>query len=217
MGGRGAEAYQGTKVGKRRAVACPGDDVGVKTACFKLNLAEACPSIDVGEVQDRGVPRCRCRSRHIDHVTAKSTGILIGLMHARHVIPNNALRVIVQALVQSIIRYCLSVYGACGDTQLHRVQKLLNFSARVISGRRKYDHVRDVLRDLQWLDARQLVRYHRMCMVHATLTSGTPEEIAVTFGDTAQQRYETPTACQHALPRIRIGAPSTVLQRSARL
>ena len=86
------------------------------------------------------------------------------------------------------------------------VQKLLNFSARVISGRRKYDHVRDVIRDLQWLDVRQLVRYHRMCMVHATLTSGIPEEIAVTFGETAQHRYETRTACQHALPRIRTEA-----------
>ena len=47
--GRGAGAHQGTKVGERRAVACPGDDVGMQTACFKLNLAEACPGIDAGE------------------------------------------------------------------------------------------------------------------------------------------------------------------------
>ena len=99
-----------------------------------------------------------------------------------------------------------TVYGTCNDTQVRRAQKLLNFSARVISGRRKYDHVRDVLRDLEWLDVGQLVRYHRMCLVHATLTSGTPDEIAVTFGETAQHRYETRTACQHALPRIRTEA-----------
>ena len=48
-GGRGAEAYQGTKVGERRAVACPGDDIGVQTVYFKLSLAEACPGIDTGE------------------------------------------------------------------------------------------------------------------------------------------------------------------------
>ena len=46
--GRGAGAHQGTKVGERRAVACPGDDVGMQTASFKLNLAEACPGIDAG-------------------------------------------------------------------------------------------------------------------------------------------------------------------------
>ena len=47
--GRGAGAHQGTKVGEHGAVACPGDDVGMQTACFKLNLAEACPGIDAGE------------------------------------------------------------------------------------------------------------------------------------------------------------------------
>ena len=47
--GRGAGAHQGTKVGERRAEACPGDDVGMQTVCFKLNLAEACPGIDAGE------------------------------------------------------------------------------------------------------------------------------------------------------------------------
>ena len=52
MGGRGAEAYQVTEAGERRAVLCPGNYVtwGVgQTVCFKLNLAEACSGIDAGE------------------------------------------------------------------------------------------------------------------------------------------------------------------------
>ena len=49
-GGHGAKGYQGTKVGEHTAVACPGDDVRMQTACFKLNLAEACPGIDAGGV-----------------------------------------------------------------------------------------------------------------------------------------------------------------------
>ena len=49
-GGRAAEACQGTKVGERRAVACLGDDEGMRAACFKLNLAEMCPGIDAGGV-----------------------------------------------------------------------------------------------------------------------------------------------------------------------
>ena len=46
------QAYKVTEVGERKAVVCPGDDVGVKTklslSCFELNLAEACPGIDAG-------------------------------------------------------------------------------------------------------------------------------------------------------------------------
>ena len=143
---------------------------------------------------------------HIDHITAKCTGILIGLIHAKHVIPARALPTIVQALVNSVIRYCMSVYGTCTDTQLHRVQKLLNFGARVISGRRKYDHISDVLKDLRWLDAHNLVRYHRLCLVHSVDTTGRPESIADTLGDAAQHQYMTRAAGNHVLPRIRTEA-----------
>ncbi|KAF0307833.1 Gag-Pro-Pol polyprotein [Amphibalanus amphitrite] len=47
---------------------------------------------------------------HIDYVTAKCTGVLIGLMHAKHVIPKASLPVVVEALVNSVIRYCFSLY-----------------------------------------------------------------------------------------------------------
>ena len=104
---------------------------------------------------------------HVDQVTAKCTGTLVGLMHAKHVLPKAVLVTIVQALVTSIVRYCISSYGTCNTTQLHRVQKLLNFGARIISGRRKHDHISDVFRELNWLDARSLVTYHRLCLVHS--------------------------------------------------
>ena len=122
---------------------------------------------------------------HVDHLTAKCTGILMGLIHAKHVIPDNSLAAIAQALVNSVIRYCMSVYGKCGQTNLRRIQKLLNFGARVISGRRKYHPIHDVLRGLQWLDAQHLVRYHRLCMEHSVLTTGRPDAIMRTIGHTA--------------------------------
>ena len=85
---------------------------------------------------------------HIDQLVARSTGTLIALSHAKHVLPKDTLVRIVSALVISSIRYCISLYGTCGATQLHRVQKLMNFCARVVSGRRKHDHISGVIRDL---------------------------------------------------------------------
>ena len=108
--------------------------------------------------------------------------------------------------MNSVVRYCLSVYGTCGDTQLHRVQKVLNFGARAISGRRKYDHIRDVIKDLQWLDVKRLVKYHRLCLVRTVDTTGKPEDIARTIGGVAQHQYGTRTAGHHVLPRIRTEA-----------
>ena len=128
---------------------------------------------------------------HVDHVTSKCTGIRVGLMHAKHSIPKSTLVTIVQALVTSVVRYCISLYGTCSATRLHRVQKMLNFGARVISGRRKHDHISDVFRELNWLDARSLVAYHRLCLVHAVITTGRPESVAQGICGVAEHRYQT--------------------------
>ena len=100
--------------------------------------------------------------RHVSHVVSKCTGALLALNHAEHVLPPFTLKPIVTSLVVSTLRYCISVYGTCGATELRRVQKVLNFCARVISGRRKHSHVTDVLRGLKWLSAANLALYHRI-------------------------------------------------------
>ena len=188
---------------------------------------------------------------------SKCNGALIALNHARHVIPRSVLKPIVQALVISIVRYRMSVYGTCGETQLYRVQKILNFCDDDLGfraqqlgtglfgaqfwtfvrvsyvekesttwtiaecGKRKYDHISDVYRDMSWLTASALALYHCMCSVHCVLVTGRPEAIADTFGQTARLRHahDTRRSSEITLPRIRIpsrgGPPQTVLRSCA--
>ena len=123
---------------------------------------------------------------HVDDVVRRCTGMLIGLSHCRHALPQDTLSTVVQALVVSSIRYCISVYGVCGSTQMARLQKLLNFGARVISGRRKFDHISDVLKLLKWLTAENLHRYHSLTLLKRILSTGQPETLhnsLVTRGD----------------------------------
>ena len=94
----------------------------------------------------------------------------------------------------------------CGSTERHRLQKVLNFCARVISGRRKRDHISDVLRDLHWMTADSLVSYHRICGVRRILESGHPEEVACTLVSAADHGHNTRHAHRLRLPRIRTEA-----------
>ena len=134
---------------------------------------------------------------HIDNMTAKSTGILIALSHARHVLPSNTLKIIVQALVLSVVRYCMSVYGSCGVTQMRRVQKLVNFCARVVSGRRRSDRISDAIEQLGWMRATELVEYHTVCAVQSAITTRNPERISDTIGPRASEQHSHDTRHAH--------------------
>ena len=145
---------------------------------------------------------------HVTYISRKCTGILIGLLHARHVIPRQTLKVIVEALVMSVVRYCLSVYGSCGVTQLSRVQKIVNFCARVVTGRRRYEHISSAMQQLRWLNADQLVAYHTVCALARVIETGQPDSLYSTIGPRAVQRhaYETRQADLFTRPNIRTEA-----------
>ena len=97
-------------------------------------------------------------------------------------------------------RYCIALYGTCGVTQLHRVQKLINLCARIVSGRKKYDRISDVVRDLQWLRAEELASYHTLCLLKRVMLTGQPHDIAAML-TTADHAYDTRQS--HQLRRSR--------------
>lgn len=115
---------------------------------------------------------------HIDQLVGKCTGMLLALSHAKHCLPADVIQPLVACLVMSHIRYCVSIYGTYGQAQKHRIQKLLNFCARVVCGVRKYDHISAKYKQLGWLNAEQLILYHRMCLIHRVRTTGAPAGIA---------------------------------------
>ena len=117
-------------------------------------------------------------SAHIDDVVRRCTGTLCGLSHSRHYLPQSTLIRLVEGLVLSLIRYCITVYGSANKTQLCHLQRLLNFAARVISGRRKYDHISDVLRELNWLTAENMYTYHGLTLLNRIRCTSEPESIA---------------------------------------
>ena len=86
--------------------------------------------------------------RHVFILTQRCFGVLTGLSHLRGHLPTAVLSALIHALVFSQLRYCISVYGNCKKGNLSRIQKVINYSAKILYGRRKYDHVSDLLREL---------------------------------------------------------------------
>ena len=115
---------------------------------------------------------------HVDQVVRSCTVILLGLSAARHWLPQEVLVTLVNSLVLSRIRYCFSVFGNSSRETQNKVQKLINFSARVIAGRRRREHISDAVRSLGWLRASSLYQYSVLTRFREVITSGEPLSLA---------------------------------------
>ena len=117
-------------------------------------------------------------SDHITGMKTRCSGLLVALSHIKHSLPRELIDTIVQSLVISIVRYCITVYGNANQSNMRQVQGILNFCARVISGRRKHDHISDVLNQYPVLNVKNLTYYHNVNAVHRIIRTGQPAPLA---------------------------------------
>ena len=87
---------------------------------------------------------------HISLVVKKCHKILFSLYRFRHYFTRDVLKILVQTYVFPHIAYCLCAWGGAGKSQMQKIQKLINFSARVVSGVKKYQHITPALNSLGW-------------------------------------------------------------------
>ena len=104
-------------------------------------------------------------------------GYATGIASCKTFSPLSLLPRLIDSLVISHVRYCIQVYGSANSCVLSELQKVINFAARVISGRRKYDHISDVVRQLEWLTIPELVDYNDVCLLHKIITNETPSSL----------------------------------------
>ena len=64
---------------------------------------------------------------------------------------------------------------------------MLNFGARVVFGRRKFDHVSDLWTRLGWLRPQQLVDLSTLNIAHKIIRSGKPDALAAIFNLTMRK------------------------------
>ena len=104
---------------------------------------------------------------HIDsnlswqHQTSKIVqrcfGLLIAINKLKHVLPRSTVKLLIEALVFSHIRYCLPAWAPNTVTQRRRLEKVINFAVRIVTGLRKRDHVTQPREQLEWLNFDQTI------------------------------------------------------------
>jgi len=106
---------------------------------------------------------------HIANIIKKCNSVLFCLFKIRHHLTPEARKLLIQAHVFPHILYCLSVWGGAAACHLNRIQKVVNFAARVVSGARKHDHITPTVRALGWHNIGELVTYRDRLAVFRAL------------------------------------------------
>ena len=92
------------------------------------------------------------------------------LRSIRSSLTDSAAKTIVHALISSRIDYCNSVLFGVSEAVSQRLQSILNASARLITNRRRFDHITPALRDeLHWLPIQQRIQYKIALLVFKCL------------------------------------------------
>ena len=103
-------------------------------------------------------------SAHISAVVKARFAALQQIRSVRHLIPRHALLTLIQALVVSKVDYCNSVLAGVSDTQLRRLQFVLNAAVRLVFSARRSEHITPLLRELHWLRIPERIKF-RLCVL----------------------------------------------------
>ena len=103
---------------------------------------------------------------------------LAGLSHVRHVLPYNIRKKVSEGLFNSVLIYCLPLFGGCDTGELQDLQVLQNRAAQFVTKSPPRSSRTPMYDELGWLTVSQLVVYHTLLAVYRVRATGDPEYLA---------------------------------------
>ena len=99
-------------------------------------------------------------------VIQRSYGSLITIKKLCNTLPSSTIATLIQALVMPHIMYCLPAWAPPTQNLQHRINKMLNFALRIITGKKKREHISDARRQLGWMSFGEVIEYRDCALVH---------------------------------------------------
>ena len=115
---------------------------------------------------------------HVAGLLKKLRNRLTGLMHLKHIAPFEVRKTVTQGIFNSILVYCLPLYGGCDLGQLRNIQVLQNKAAQVVCHAPPRANRDTMFNKLGWLTVNQLISYHTILTLFKIRKSGEPEYLA---------------------------------------
>ena len=106
---------------------------------------------------------------------------LVGLNKIKFIAPYHTRLTITTGIFNSILIYCLPLFGGCTKEQTHELQVLQNRAAQIVTRKPPYSTRKHLYDITGWLTVSQLVVYHSLLMIYKIRKSREPEYLAKFF------------------------------------
>ena len=116
--------------------------------------------------------------RQVSDILQQSYSIIRNIAKIRSLLTVPRLKIVVNALILSRIDYCNSLLFQMSAYNIRRLQLLQNSAARLIFGKRKYDHVSSLLQELHWLKVKPRIYFKVLFMVFKCINSLAPDYLS---------------------------------------
>ena len=93
----------------------------------------------------------------------------------RPVLTAEAANTLAMGTIISHLDYCNSIYSGLAVTDLKKLQRVHNITAKIVLGKGKFADPTDCLRTLHWLPIKYRVEYKFLCMVYKCLSGDAPD------------------------------------------
>ena len=116
-----------------------------------------------------------------DHVTSLSSSLLSTLCQVnrvRHLFSREILNTILNSLVFSKLFYCSTVWSGTSKDNVHKLQLLQNFAARILTNTKKFDHISPILNELGWLTIEELLNLRDVIMIYKCINGLAPNYLS---------------------------------------
>ena len=115
--------------------------------------------------------------KHIRKLCQTSIAQLRNIADVRKYLTQNAAEKLIHAFITSRLDYCNSLLYGLPSSSLKKVQKAQNIAAKILTLRRKYEHITPILQELHLLPVEHRITYKILLTTHCALIGKAPQYI----------------------------------------
>ena len=112
--------------------------------------------------------------KHISAVVKSCFLQLRDFHRIRPLISKTAAITLANAFVHSHLDYCNSLFYGLPKYSIHRLQKIQNTTARIVTRISRFTHITPILKSLHWLPVSYRINFKICCLTHRAISLGEP-------------------------------------------